>query len=112
MSTLEDYARHSAYTDPGPYAALLDRLPTDINGLAAAVRNLIVHYRAAGISFTGERLAEVDHRWIDRLLATDQHRFGVPLTTPRPLPERVAGYRRGRHSQRRQSRPLPAWVTR
>jgi hypothetical protein len=91
MATLQDYARHSAYSDPGPYSPLLDALPTDLPSLAAVVRNIVVHYRAAGITFTGDRLAEVDNRWLDRLLATDQRRFPGPLDAPRPLAERVAG---------------------
>src|SRR5262249_24611282 len=70
-----DYATQSRYSDPGRYAALLDPLPTDIAELTAVVRNVIVHYRAAGLTFTGPRLAEVDHRWLDRLLDTDQRRF-------------------------------------
>ena len=91
MSALDDYARHSPYTDPGPYASLLDRLPSDIPSLAAVVRNVLVHYRAAGITFHGERLAEIDHRWVERILATDQRRFAAPLTTPRRQADRVAG---------------------
>ena len=86
MSTLEEYAGHSAYTDPGPFASLLDPLPFDIRELTAVVRNVVVHYRAAGITFTGDRLAEIDHRWVERLLATDQRRFGAPLETPRAEP--------------------------
>ena len=91
MISLSDYATHSRYTDPGPYAGLLAALPTNVRELTAVVRNVVVHYRAAGYTFTGDRLAEVDHRWIDRLLATDQRRFGAPLDAPRPEPERVAG---------------------
>jgi hypothetical protein len=89
---LDDYARHSRYSDPGPHTALLDPLPADIRGLTAVVRNVIVHYRAAGITFTGDRLAEIDNRWLEAILATDQRRFaGEPLDAPRPLADRVAG---------------------
>lgn len=91
LKTLVGYARHSVYTDPGPYAALLESLPADPGELASVVRNVVVHYRAAGIDFTGERLAEVDHRWVDRMLATDQRRLGTPLAVPRPQAERVVG---------------------
>ncbi len=86
-----DYRRHSPYSDPGRHAARLDPLPTDIRELTAVVRNVIVHYRASGYTFTGDRLAEIDHRWIERLLATDQRRFPEPLAVPRPEPGRVAG---------------------
>ena len=91
MATLQDYARHSAYSDPGRYAPLLDALSTNLPALTAVVRNVVVHYRAGGVEFTGDRLAEIDSRWIDRLLATDQGRFPVPLAEPRPPAERVAG---------------------
>jgi hypothetical protein len=63
--TTRGYARHSRYTDPGRYATLLDPLPTDVPQLTSVVRNLVVHYRAAGIAFTGDRLAEIDTRWIE-----------------------------------------------
>jgi transglutaminase-like putative cysteine protease len=88
---VQHYAQHSAYTDPGPYGALLDELPTDIPALSAIVRNVLLHYRGAGLPLPGERLAEINNRWVDRILATDQQRSPGPLTTPRPLTERVAG---------------------
>ncbi|MER7014826.1 transglutaminase domain-containing protein [Saccharopolyspora sp. NPDC000359] len=91
MTTPQECAHHSRYTDPGRYAPLLDALPTDIRQLAAVTGGLVVHYRGAGIAFTGERLAEVDSRWTERLLATDQRRFPVPLTAPRPLEQRLVG---------------------
>jgi hypothetical protein len=91
MNLDERYARQSRYSDPGRYAGLLDALPTDIRELSAVVCNVIVHYRAAGLTLTGHRLGEIDHRWVDRMLATDQERFAAPLSAPRPLERRVAG---------------------
>jgi hypothetical protein len=91
MTSLADYARHSPYSDPGAHAPLLDALPTDVRELTAVVRNVVVHFRAAGITFTGDRLAEIDSRWLDRILATDQGRFPVPLGEPRPEEQRVVG---------------------
>jgi hypothetical protein len=49
-----DYVRQSAYSDPGRHARLFDALPDEIEGLTAVVRNVIVHYRAAGIEFSGD----------------------------------------------------------
>ena len=46
------------------------------------VRNLLIHYRGGGIEFTGDRLEEINHRWVDAMLATDQRRNGTPLATP------------------------------
>lgn len=92
MPTLDDYARQSRFTDPGRYAPLLDQLPASMPELAAVVHNVIAQYRGAGPTITGERLAEVDLRWLERILATDQARFpGAGLAEPRPRPERVAG---------------------
>lgn len=91
MSTLDQYARHSAYSDPGPYAHRLDALPTDIRELTAVVRNVIVHYRGSGIAFAPDRLDEINSRWLERILAADERRFGVPLDVPRPEAERVPG---------------------
>jgi hypothetical protein len=85
------YTAQSRYSDPGEFAGLLDPLPRDIAGLCAIAQNLIVHYRAAGITFEGERLAEVDSRWLRRILATDQARFPAPLDRPRPLEQHVVG---------------------
>jgi hypothetical protein len=91
MTTLDGYARQSPYSDPGRYTPLLDGLPSDVGELAAVVRNVIVHYRASGLTFSGERLAEIDHRWVERMLDTDQHRNAAPLPAPRPDTERIAG---------------------
>ena len=90
MTTVDEYARHSAYSDPGAYAHRLDELPTDIPALTDAVRNTIVHYRS-GVELPPDRLAEIDSRWVDRILATDQGRHPMPLTEPRAETERVAG---------------------
>jgi hypothetical protein len=89
--SIEQYARQSRYSDPGRYAALLDALPTDLPALTAVVRNVIVHYWAAGLTLGEDRLAEIDHRWVERMLATDQGRFPAPLQRERPESERVAG---------------------
>ena len=91
MPTLEDYARHSAYTDPGAHRALLDALPSDIGALAAIVRNVIVHYRASRIPFAGARLDEINSRWVARILDVDQRRHNAPLAVPRVEEQRVAG---------------------
>jgi hypothetical protein len=70
---------------------LLAALPTDIRALSAVVRNVIVHYRGAGITFTGERLDEINSRWIERILDVDQGRHASPVSCPRVEFDRVAG---------------------
>jgi hypothetical protein len=87
---MRDYATHTPYTDPGPYAELLDALPAQLPGLAAVVRNILVHYRS-GVTLPAERLAEINNRWVERILATDQARHPAPLALPRALEDRVAG---------------------
>ncbi|GAA2474440.1 transglutaminase domain-containing protein [Winogradskya humida] len=86
-----DYTRQTAYSDPREFTALLAELPSDVPSLAAAIRNLVVHYRASGIAFPDERLREIDSRWADRLLAHDQGRFPGSLLAPRPEKDRIVG---------------------
>ncbi len=91
MPTLDEYARHSSYSDPGTHAPLLAALPADIGDITAAVRNVIVHYRASELPFSAERLAEIDSRWTSRLLAVDQSRHPQPLAVARAEDQRVVG---------------------
>jgi len=86
-----DYAVQTEYSDPGVHAALFDALPDDLPGLGAVVRNLLIHYRGGGIAFTGDRLAEIDHRWVQSMLTTDQTRNGTPLAVPREPVDRIVG---------------------
>ncbi|HWD82517.1 MAG TPA: transglutaminase domain-containing protein [Kribbella sp.] len=86
-----DYTIQTPWSDPGSYAELHDALPDDVPGIAEVVRNLIVHYRAGGIEFTGDRLAEIDNRWVTAILATDQKRNGTALAVPREPVDRVVG---------------------
>ncbi|MBM0234010.1 transglutaminase domain-containing protein [Micromonospora sp. STR1_7] len=88
---LDDYRRHSPYSDPGRHGGLLDALATDIPTVAATARNVIVHYRAGGVELPDDRLDEVNCRWMDHILDTDQSRFPLPLSTERPAADRVAG---------------------
>ncbi|MGW0214744.1 transglutaminase domain-containing protein [Micromonospora chokoriensis] len=88
---VDDYRQHSPYSDPGRHAALLDAVPADISSVAATVRNVIVHYRAGGVELPPDRLEEVNCRWVDRILDTDQSRFPLPLAAERPAVARVAG---------------------
>lgn len=86
-----DYAIQTRFSDPGDHAGLFDALPDDVTEIAAVVRNLLIHYRGGGIEFTGERLAEIDNRWVSAILATDQKRNGTALAVPREPFDRVVG---------------------
>lgn len=85
------YVSHSPYSDPGNYAPWLETLPSDIPGLCRAVRGLVVHYRASGLEFPPERLAEVDTRWVRGMLETLHCRDDRPLGQSREPFGRLVG---------------------
>lgn len=89
--SVHDWVRHSAYSDPGPYASLLRDLPHEVGAVCAAARNVIAHYRAEIPDLAEERWDEIDSRWLERILATDQARHPRDLLQPRELADRVAG---------------------
>lgn len=91
MADVPDWTIHTPFSDPGRYAHLLRNLPSDVETLSRVARNIIVHYRAQLPEFTHSRLPEVNSRWMHRILARDQARFGTPLLCERPLLDRVAG---------------------
>lgn len=86
-----EYATHSAYSDPGPWGALLDALPTDRAALSAVARNVIGHYRVHADELPDETRDEVNLRWLAAILAADQSRNAGPLDTERKLRDRVQG---------------------
>ncbi|WP_433296539.1 transglutaminase domain-containing protein [Actinoplanes sp. CA-030573] len=86
-----DYTGQTRFSDPRAHAPLFDPLPADPGGIGEVIRNLVVHYRAAGIDFPPDRLAEIDSRWADRLLDADRRRFDTPLAEPRPPERRIVG---------------------
>jgi Transglutaminase-like superfamily len=90
MTTVDAYARQSAYSDPGAYAHLLDELPGGIPAITDAVRNVLIHYRS-GVELPKDRAADIDCRWVERILATDQQRHPKPLTEHREDKEKVGG---------------------
>jgi transglutaminase superfamily protein len=91
MGDLPDPSRHTPYSDPRRFAPLLRALGPDVEQIASAARNVIAHYRAQLPDLPPQRRPEIDGRWLDRTLAVDQERHGLPLDAPRPLTERVAG---------------------
>lgn len=85
------FVRHSAYSDPGAHAALVEVLAVDVEGLCATSRNLVGHYRAELHDLPESRRGEIDSRWVEAILDLDQSRQPADLTVPRPLPDRIAG---------------------
>lgn len=86
-----DHAAHTVYSDPGAHAPLLADLPTDPPDLSVIARNLIVHYRSVGLDLPANTAGDINLRWIERLLATDQERHGKPLADPREEAARLQG---------------------
>ena len=86
-----DYAVHSAYSDPGEWAALLDRAPTDPADLGAVARNVIAHYRAQQAELPESSREEIHLRWLEKMLAADQARNPPSLEAERPVAARLQG---------------------
>lgn len=89
--TLHDYARQSAYSDPGEHAGLLASLDPTPAALGAAVCTAVVHYRAGDPVLSAEQRADIDRRWVDRILDAAVARQPGPLHAARPLERQVAG---------------------
>jgi len=85
------FAQHSAYSDPGAHAALVEALDPDVDGLCATTTNLVAHYRADLHDLPAERRGEIDSRWVEAILDLDQSRQPADLTAARPLADRIAG---------------------
>ncbi|WP_425955634.1 transglutaminase domain-containing protein [Xylanimonas sp. McL0601] len=89
--TSTDYARHSAYSDPGPHASLLGAVAPDRASVASAARRVVVHYRAGRPALTQEQRADPDRRWLASILDAAAARQPGPLDAPRDLGRQVAG---------------------
>jgi hypothetical protein len=92
---LEFYARASAMTAVGRHAALVEALPSDVDGLVRVMQGLII-YDAVASEFYGCELSEERQRSIhirpveevlDGILALDPG----PLSAARPPDRRLAG---------------------
>ncbi|MFE5292081.1 transglutaminase domain-containing protein [Isoptericola sp. NPDC056618] len=89
--TLAEYARHSAYSDPGAHAPLLRAVAPDAAAVSAAACATIVHYRAGSPALADAQRADIDQRWLATILDTAVARRPGPLAAPRDLPQQVAG---------------------
>jgi Transglutaminase-like superfamily len=92
---LDAHRRHSVITDPGPHARRLEHLPADPKALMVIVAGIFAHYtrdiEGTDYRLPPERLAEVDDRFVrrmlDRIVAMDPR----PIEEGRPLPLRCIG---------------------
>ncbi|GAA1729011.1 hypothetical protein GCM10009809_25710 [Isoptericola hypogeus] len=89
--TLDDYARHSVFSDPGPHAALLAAVPPEPAHVAAAACATVVHYRAGDPALTDDQRTDVDRRWLALTLDAAVARQAGPLDAPRSVDRQVAG---------------------
>lgn len=86
-----DHVAHTAYSDPGRFAALLDAVPADLDELSAVVRNVIVHYRASDHDLPAKTVSDIHSRWIERTLGIDNQRHPAPLAETREPATKVQG---------------------
>ncbi|MFD6176563.1 MULTISPECIES: transglutaminase domain-containing protein [unclassified Isoptericola] len=89
--TLADYARQSAYSDPGPHADLLRAVAPDPAATAAAACATIVHYRAGNPDLSDDQRDDVDRRWLSTILDAAAARQPGPLDAAREASRQVAG---------------------
>jgi len=89
------YGTQSRVTDPGPFAGRLDAVPPDLAAMQAIARQLVFHYRAGGDyaenGIDPGRIAEIDTRYADAMLARLAELAGPPLTAGRPARQRLVG---------------------
>jgi hypothetical protein len=89
---LSHYADQSPVTDPGKMSHCLSDMPDDLAALQRVARGLVIHYRAENPSAHGipeERLAEIDSRYAETMLARLAGLDDRPLTEARPRNERL-----------------------
>ena len=87
-----DHRTQTAYSDPGVHAHLFDAVAPTIESVSAMARNVVAHYRAQAAHLPAATRTDIDLRWIEAILAVDQQRHGgAPLTSERPLADRVQG---------------------
>jgi len=92
--SVRGYVRQSTFTVPGTHAGLFDDLPSDVRDLAKVVQGLVVHYRNPELRsarLPKRRLREVNLRYVDLMISRLLEMDGRPLTTPRPIENRIIG---------------------
>jgi Transglutaminase-like superfamily len=95
MSDHEFYARQSKVTKPGKFAARVQEVPGSLSAMRTAARNLVFHYRADGDfaanGIAAERIAEIDIRYAEDMLARLAELADQPLTADRKPCQRLVG---------------------
>jgi hypothetical protein len=94
MDPLAYYATQSPITDPGSNKRLFAGLPGTVDGLCRVVQGLYIHYMGGeryGYQIPQERLAEVNIRYMEKMLTRIIELDDHPLTEPRPPEKRLVG---------------------
>lgn len=94
MTAHSPYDSQSPITDPGKMADWLSPLPKDFIALRALARPLVAHYRAddlAAFGIPAERVAEIDTRFAERMLARLREMESGPITPERTPANRLVG---------------------
>ena len=89
------WAVQSLVTEPGPAAAAIDRLPSDLGALRAASQQLVFHYWADGDwaenGVAAERISEIDTRYAAAMFARLGELADLPLSAARQPRQRLVG---------------------
>jgi hypothetical protein len=89
------WAAQSLVTEPGPAAAAIDRLPSDLGALRAASQQLVFHHWADGDwaanGIEPERISEIDTRYAAAMFARLGELADLPLSAARQPRQRLVG---------------------
>jgi hypothetical protein len=98
VSDHEFWAVQSLVTEPGPAAAAIDQLPSELGALRAASQQLVFHYWADGDyaanGIEPERISEIDTRYAAAMFARLGELADLPLFAARRPRQRLVGCRR------------------
>jgi hypothetical protein len=89
---LDYYTHHSPITDPGPYAAMLADLPSDLPALVEMVQGLLYHFawqKSYGVTLPKARHQEMHLRTMPDMLERLLGMNDAPLTVTRPPEQRL-----------------------
>ena len=89
------WAVQSLVTEPGPAAAAIDRLPSDLGALRAVSQQLVFHCWADGDwaenGIAPERISEIDTRYAAAMFARLGELADLPLSAARQPRQRLVG---------------------
>jgi transglutaminase-like putative cysteine protease len=91
----DSWAIQSRVTQPGRFADRVREIPATLPAMRAAARQLVFHYRAGGDyaanGIAADRIAEIDSRYAEDMLARIFELSDAPLTEVRAPAQRLVG---------------------